>query len=191
MVKALNIEIGTRFGLLTVIAAAPDRRSSSRAFRYWLCRCDCGTEKQHQQASLRHGTSRSCGCLKRRARTHGLGGRQTRSSMYWIWKAMIARCESTRRRQYHNYGGRGISVCDRWRHGDGRRTGVECFIADMGPKPSPQHSVDRRDNDGNYEPGNCRWATPLEQTRNRRISIRKRARLNSAPIPKAKESDAI
>ena len=81
---------------------------------------------------------------------------------------MIRRCHMPSDRTYPGYGGRGISVCDRWRFGDGGATGVECFYADMGDPPFAGASLDREDNDGNYEPGNCRWATDKQQARNRR-----------------------
>ena len=112
--------------------------------------------------SARRGLSRSCGCLKAELapiypRTHG----KRRSSEYAIWVNMIARCTKETRPDYARYGGRGIKVCERWR-------AFENFYADMGPRPSPRHSLDRVDNDRNYEPGNVRWATATEQGRNQR-----------------------
>lgn len=92
--------------------------------------------------------------------------------LYNLWSGMVNRChapwqmETTAVWSFLSYGGRGISVCDRWRWGDGALTGYDCFVADMGPRPSPEHSVDRVKNDGNYEPGNCRWATRAEQAAN-------------------------
>src|SRR5580692_9472058 len=85
---------------------------------------------------------------------------------------MHTRCSNPKQASYKDYGGRGIAICDRWSRGDGERTGFECFLADMGPKPSPAHTLDRRENDGNYEPRNCRWATRSEQMLNRRAHKR-------------------
>lgn len=96
-------------------------------------------------------------------------GRSKRTHpLYWIWVAMIQRCYSETHRAYRLYGARGIRVCERWRVGTDELTPVESFAQDMGERPSPSHSLDRIDNDGDYKPGNCRWATPLEQSRNNR-----------------------
>ena len=93
---------------------------------------------------------------------------EDRTAEWQSWSGMLTRCSNPKQASYKDYGGRGITVCARWRCGDGERTGFECFLADMGPKPSPAHTLDRRQNDGNYEPGNCRWATRSEQMLNRR-----------------------
>lgn len=112
---------------------------------------------------LKKGHTSSCGCLRRETlRTHGL----SRSvPEYCVWECMIARCRNPSRSWFHLYGGRGISVCERWLN-------FENFLADMGPRPTPDHSLDRVNNDGNYEPGNCRWATRIEQANNTRINKR-------------------
>lgn len=150
---------GRRFGRLLVISYAGRPRPSQHE---WLCNCDCGTEIKVDGARLRKGSTTSCGCLRNelnatRFVTHG----ETNSPEYTSWVGMKGRCLNPANPKYERYGGRGISVCDRW------RDSFEAFLEDMGHRPSPAHSIDRRDNDGNYEPGNCRWATPVEQQRNR------------------------
>jgi hypothetical protein len=150
---------GKRFGLLVAIEYLGRAR--------WRCRCDCGQETRSNGAHLRHGFSRSCGCTRAKAAgqaaaractTHGA----SKTPEFSIWTDMLRRCSDPRRPEFKHYGGRGITVCDRWRESFAN------FLADMGPRPSPGLTLDRRDNDGNYEPGNCRWATVLEQNRNRR-----------------------
>jgi hypothetical protein len=128
----------------------------------WLCRCECGNEKEVTQSNLVSGNVRSCGCLVIDTfTTHAM----TDSAEYRAWCHMKERCSNRRVHNYHRYGGRGIRVCDRW------VDSFENFLADMGPRPSPEYSLDRfPDPDGNYEPGNCRWATVTQQTRNRRTN---------------------
>lgn len=100
-----------------------------------------------------------------------------RSKELLAYKTMKARCLNSRTRWYHRYGGRGITVCERWQFGEGGKTGFQCFLEDMGPAPSPEHSLDRINNDGHYEPSNCRWATPLEQASNKENRLRYRGKL--------------
>lgn len=121
----------------------------------WLCRCVCGKERAVISLSLHAGKSKSCGCMTRV--THGMH----KSPEYGIWRSMKNRCHIKKHKGYRNYGARGIKVCERWLNS------FENFYADMGPRPSPEHSIDRKNNNGNYEPGNCRWATNDVQHRNR------------------------
>lgn len=156
----LNLK-GQRFGRWTVLKRTSSRRWGS----YWVCICDCGTRKEVSQGSLRRGDTRSCGCLRVEVvralfQTHGHG--HPISPEYRAWRNMINRCERPATKEFKDYGARGIRVCPRW------RSSFENFLADIGLRPSPNHSLDRVDNDGNYEPGNCRWATRLEQQHNKR-----------------------
>ena len=159
---------GQRYGRLTAIAF--DHRSDGT--NYWLFRCDCGNEHVTRVASVRSGGTQSCGCfrLERTAERSVVHG-HCKVAGFEAWRAMIARCYNASNPRFASYGGRGIIVCDRWRFGDGERAGFECFIADLGPKPSKRHSLDRTDNDGNYTLENCRWATPAVQMNNRRTTI--------------------
>lgn len=167
---AKNI-VGQRFGRL-VVARLSHRDNSHRDI--WLCRCDCGTEITVRGNNLGRAT-RSCGCLRREAVTlknittprnvrHGHSRVGRRSSIYQRWLAMIARCRNPRDKGFKNYGGRGITVCDRWLI-------FENFLTDMGDPP-PGRSIDRQNNDRGYEPSNCRWATRAEQNNNQRPRVR-------------------
>lgn len=97
-------------------------------------------------------------------------GTRTYPPEWRIYNAMKTRCLNENSPRFSDYGGRGITICDRWLHGENGKTGVECFVEDMGPRPSPSHSLDRVENDLGYSPGNCRWATRKEQARNSRAS---------------------
>lgn len=152
--------IGKRFGRLVVQSVLP----VSRLPRQYLCLCDCGRQSTPAKGSLLGGRTRSCGCLEAETRKRGFGRKHGYYShpLYNLWRKMIERCYKHTNIGYRNYGARGIKVCEAW------KTSFESFVADMGSRPSLDHSVDRIDNDGDYEPGNCRWATPKEQRRNAR-----------------------
>lgn len=159
-----------RFGLLTVVGYAGRQGHGRR----WAVVCDCGSRTYVLGSNLVRGNTLSCGCLhSERTRvsrtTHGL----VNSAEYVAHKSMIARCKRPNNNRHFE---RGIAVCSRWLDGEDGRTGFECFYLDMGPRPSNRHSVDRKDNDGNYEPANCQWATRQQQnsntTRNRFVVYR-------------------
>lgn len=157
---------GRRFGRLLVLSrTAP---STTRREARWMCSCSCGGRVVVTGSRLRLGKTRSCGCLRREiARsvhtTHGHGSAaRGQSPTYRSWASMIARCTMpSNGRNWKWYGGRGVTVCPDW------RDSFEAFLCDMGPRPAG-HSLDRVNSDGNYEPGNCRWATPIEQAANRK-----------------------
>lgn len=153
---------GDRFGRWTVLSYHTN--TAHRQYR-WFCRCDCGTKRSVLGYMLRAGRSTSCGCWKdqktgARSKTHGRSG----SPEHNAWMHMNDRCYNKSSKEYRSYGGRGIRVCLRWRRSFAN------FFKDMGSKISPQHSLDRVDNNGNYEPSNCRWATRKQQARNTRTS---------------------
>lgn len=157
--KKLDL-VGQKFGKLTILGEAPGRRSpKGSALRFLSCRCDCGKEFDIRPSQLSRG-QKSCGCDRKRAITHGHAKMGANSKTYRAWADMIRRCTSPKADAFPYYGGRGIKVCDRW------RSDFAAFLADMGERPEG-HSIERDDVHGDYEPGNCRWATHREQMRNK------------------------
>jgi hypothetical protein len=164
-VRAIDIS-GQRFGMLVVV----DRAVPGPGGAQWNCLCDCGNAIVATSQRLRVGDKRTCGCSTTSLRAasltkHGgakIGGAVSgrHSPEYSSWLHMNQRCTNERFEHYDRYGGRGIRVCDRWRNS------FQNFLLDMGPKPTPRHTIEREDNDGHYEPGNCVWATRATQSAN-------------------------
>ncbi len=157
--RRIQITQGDRYGRLTILReVTPSITPTGRVWRRVECRCECGTTTTVRLNSLRTKHTVSCGCIRRDVATKHA---QCGTLVYSTWANMLTRCRNSSSPDYDQYGGRGITVCDRW-------LTFGSFFADMGPRPSAKHSIDRKDNNGNYEPGNCWWATPTQQNRNRR-----------------------
>lgn len=156
------INAGDRFGRLVVVNGT---NCSTTKHPKYLCLCDCGATKEIRKGGLFRGDTSSCGCFRiesatRNSTKHGKHGLPE----YKVWKSMNDRIANPNNKHWNRYGGRGISICDRWRDFDN-------FITDMGQRPTPKHQIDRINNDGNYEPSNCRWVTKTENMRNTSLCV--------------------
>lgn len=160
MVRTLKDLTDQRFGRLTAICRI-ERPITAKYGTYWRCNCECGNIIVARADQLTHKIKVCCGCShKPRAQTHGMA----KTPEYKAWKAMKTRCFNEAFKSFEHYGGRGIKISERWLQS------FENFYEDMGPRPTPTHSIDRINGNGNYEPENCRWATKSQQSYNRKCA---------------------
>lgn len=158
-----------QFGWLTALLYGFSVKSPSGSMAaHWLCLCRCGRYRLVSATSLKKGTTKSCGCKPKRSRWDDIPGpRRKDHPLYGVWKAMRQRCCNVNNRSFPNYGGRGVRVCDRW------AASFWAFVADMGERPDG-YSLERIDNNGNYDPANCCWADRLTQRHNQRPHRKKK-----------------
>lgn len=168
--KKYAVKIGELFGRITIIKDLGNTKDWRRMVLY---KCSCGNVKKSRFDAIYRGMTKSCGCLHSEVvselmsnnKKHGDNCRGKTSKEYTAWRGMIMRCENINDPRYKFYGGRGIEVCSQWRNS------YQQFLQDMGRKPTLKHSIDRINNNGNYSPDNCRWATPTQQSSNTRRNI--------------------
>lgn len=165
---------GREFGRLIVVKLSRKQKVKNGSRLYWLCKCQCGNEKEIRGDHIKSLKTQSCGCLERENRerlafvkSHG----QTKTRLYYVWNTMRTRCRNPNAKNHHRYGGRGIKVCDEWNES------FEPFYewaVENGYKQGL--TIERIDNDGNYEPSNCKWATYKEQAQNKRNTIKQKTK---------------
>lgn len=165
--KKLNL-VGLKFGKLTVVSELEERNPHGKVLFH--CKCDCGNEVNVIGSKLKNGWSKSCSCLQKetvreRSKIDNKKHGYHKTSIYNTYYSMISRCYNNKNESYQYYGEKGIKVCDRWLES------FENFLADMGEKPSENHSIDRINVFGNYEPLNCRWADKIEQENNKTTNV--------------------